>query len=80
MPTIVRIKFGSPAYVETPQCSAPVDPAGAYKGYRQERIRIAGRKGYKGNQCQRSSSYVIDDKPYCITHAGQIALRILECK
>lgn len=62
MEKIKRIRPALPVIPTTPPCSALV--TGNYYNKR------------KNSACANSSSFVIDGKPYCTTHAAQLALKI----
>ncbi len=61
-------------YVPTPQCCVPVQAPSYNSDWRAQRYK---ERGTDPKLCQRNSTVIIDGKPYCRLHAGQVALDIL---
>lgn len=63
----------------TPQCSMPFhtyDRAENQPQARERRGRVVA-KGRDPSRCAAASVFVVNGKPYCRQHAGEVALRIL---
>lgn len=72
-PEILKPHVIKPKRVETPQCCVPVDPPTHAQHWRRDRYKKL-RPHFDPDQCQRESTMMIDGKPYCRIHAGQLAL------
>lgn len=69
----IKPKIIKPEPIITPQCSATVDPPTHNKAWRGNRYG-AMRPEFDASKCQRQSTVMIMDKPYCRVHGALVAL------
>ena len=68
----IKPKAIKPKIEKSPQCCVVVEQSPSTE-WRIERYRRT-RPQYNPLCCQQPSTYEIDGKPYCTSHAGKIAL------